>query len=77
LVAGNLSVREAGSFECLSASGVEKVSDRWSQKIFHFLENDIFCVCFDVIYSGENNVYDVTLSVNPQQKIFLQKREKR
>jgi hypothetical protein len=26
-------------------------------------DHDIFCVCFDVMYSGEYNVSDVTLSV--------------
>jgi hypothetical protein len=27
----------------------------------------IFCVCFDVMYSGEYNVFDVTLSVCPHR----------
>ena len=26
-------------------------------------DRDIFCVCFDVMYLGEYNVFDVTLSV--------------
>ena len=26
-------------------------------------DHDIFCVCFDVMYSGEYNVSDVTVSV--------------
>ena len=30
-----------------------------------FYDHDIFCVCFDVMYSGEYNVFDVTLSVYP------------
>jgi hypothetical protein len=30
------------------------------------LNCDIF-VCFDVMYSGEYNVFDVTLSVNPHR----------
>jgi hypothetical protein len=29
--------------------------------------SDIFCVCFDVMYSGEYNVFDVTLSVYPHR----------
>jgi hypothetical protein len=30
-------------------------------------DQDIFCVCFDVMYSGEYNVSDVTLSVYPHR----------
>jgi hypothetical protein len=32
-----------------------------------FYDHDIFCVCFDVMYSGEYNVFDVTLSVYPHR----------
>jgi hypothetical protein len=31
-----------------------------------FYDHDTFCVCFDVMYSGEYNVFYVTLSVYPQ-----------
>jgi hypothetical protein len=76
LVAGNLS-EKPGHSNVYPLQGWKNYRTVLSQKIFDFPENDIFCVCFDVIYSGENNVFDVTLSVYPQQKIFLQKREKR
>jgi hypothetical protein len=29
--------------------------------------HDTFCVCFDVMYSGEYNVFDVTLRVYPHR----------
>ena len=34
----------------------------------------IFCVCFDVMYSSEYNVFDVTLSVYPQAEKFARPR---
>jgi hypothetical protein len=33
-----------------------------------FYNHYIFCVCFDVMYSGEYNVFDVTLSVYPHRE---------
>jgi hypothetical protein len=35
-------------------------------RIFNNL-NAYFCVCFDVMYSDEYNVFDVTLSVYPHR----------
>ena len=36
-------------------------------RIYNTMISDIFCVCFDVMYSGEYNVFDVTLSVYPHR----------
>jgi hypothetical protein len=36
-------------------------------RIYNTMISDIFCVCFDVMYSGEYNVFDVTLRVYPHR----------
>ena len=36
-------------------------------RIYNTVISDIFCVCFDVMYSGEYNVFNVTLGVYPHR----------